>query len=88
MTDPQEFVLHVNALGELVFVYADELADLLNLGEFVVARASHVEPLKMLDGRQCWTADLSPVNGPHLGPYDLRSHALDAERHWLETNLV
>ena len=31
-----------------------------------------------------WLADLSPVGGPILGPYDLRSEALEAEVEWLE----
>ena len=38
-------------------------------------RASHVEP--DADGR--WWADLSPVAGPRLGPFEVRSAALDAE---------
>lgn len=87
MTDPQEFVLHVNALGELVFVYADELAGLLDLGDCIVARASHVEPLN-LPGRVVWTADMEPMDGPQLGPFDSRGEALAAEREWLEANLV
>ena len=42
----------------------------------------HGEP----DAKGRWTADLGPVGGPVLGPFDLRSHALDAELAWLETN--
>ena len=45
-----------------------------------IARGSHVEPT--VDGQ--WTADLSPVNGPVLGPFRCRSDALVAERQWLE----
>jgi hypothetical protein len=33
-----------------------------------------------------WIADLSPVNGPTLGPFTDRAAALDAERGWLVTN--
>ena len=33
-----------------------------------------------------WLADLSPVNGPVLGPFDRRSEALAAELAWLEAN--
>ena len=29
---------------------------------------------------------LAPVNGPRLGPFVLRTEALDAERVWLEEN--
>ena len=57
----------------------DESVDLAALGRPTIARASHVEPTH--DGR--WTADLTPVGGPVLGPFDQRSEALEAEREWL-----
>jgi len=66
--------------GALVFVYHDDLRPLFGLGgEARTARASHVEPTS--DNR--WTADLSPVGGPVLGPFDERSEALKAEVAWL-----
>lgn len=37
-----------------------------------------------VDGR--WTADLSPVAGPTLGPFNTRRAALDAEVAWLIKN--
>jgi hypothetical protein len=58
----------------------DEAIDLAALGRPTIARASHVEPGP--DGR--WTADLTPVGGPVLGPFDRRSGALQAEHDWLE----
>jgi hypothetical protein len=58
----------------------DEAIDLAMLGKPTIKRASSVEP----DERGRWTADLSPVGGPVLGPFDLRSEALEAERDWLE----
>lgn len=58
----------------------DEAIDLHCLGQLVIARGSHVEPTAA--GQ--WTADLSPVNGPVLGPFASRSQALQAEREWLE----
>lgn len=58
----------------------DESIDLAVLGRPTIARASHVEPTP--EGR--WRADLAPVGGPVLGPYDRRSGALEAEREWLE----
>ena len=61
-----------------------ELIDAGDIGEQTVARASHVEPA---DGGG-WTADLSPVGGPVLGPYPLRSAALAAEAEWLTRNLL
>ncbi len=59
-------------------VYAEHI-DLARLGEVGVSRASHVEP----DASGQWTADLSPVGGPVLGPFDRRSDALTAETKWL-----
>ncbi|MFH5806907.1 hypothetical protein [Alienimonas sp. DA493] len=49
------------------------------LGAASVVRASHVEPAP----GGGWTADLSPVGGPTLGPFPLRSAALAAEADWL-----
>jgi hypothetical protein len=67
--------------GRVRCVYDDAL-DLGALGRVVITRASHVEPDP--DGR--WTADLSPVGGPVLGPFGRRSEALAAERTWLDRN--
>jgi hypothetical protein len=58
----------------------DESIDLGALGRPTITRASHVEPGQ--DGR--WVADLAPVGGPVLGPYDRRRAALEAELDWLE----
>jgi hypothetical protein len=57
-----------------------EDVDLRRLGELTIQRASHVEPAS--DGQ--WLANLSPVHGPQLGPFDTRSQALAAELRWLE----
>ena len=67
--------------GQITCLY-DEGIDLSTLGALTIERASHVEPNE--EGR--WLADLSPVGGPGLGPFELRSQALDAERAWLEAN--
>ena len=71
--------------GGVVRCVYDEAIELAALGRFSVERASHVEP----DADGQWLADLSPVGGPVLGPYERRSEALAAEadwlgRHWLE----
>lgn len=58
----------------------DEALDLRCLGSVSISRGSHVEP----DADGQWLADLSPVSGPVLGPFPLRSVALAAERKWLE----
>jgi hypothetical protein len=65
--------------GDVRCVY-EEAIDLNALGRPAIVRASHVEP--DADGR--WRADLSPVGGPVLGPYNRRGEALAAERDWLE----
>jgi hypothetical protein len=70
--------LVIDPRGTLRCVYSEEL-DLHTLGQTSVRRASHVEPTD--DGQ--WTADLQPVGGPILGPFLVRSAALDAELHWL-----
>ena len=44
-----------------------------------ITRASHVEP----DQQGRWLADLTPVAGPVLGPFERRSEALEAEQSWL-----
>ena len=84
-----QYIVHVNAAGELVFVYDDDLAGLLALGTSCVARASHVEPARQesRSGNNGWIADLRPSGGPVLGPFDTRGEALAAERKWLDANL-
>ena len=67
--------------GAVRCLYSEHL-DLAALGSPAITRASHLEPTP--DGR--WLADLSPVHGPTLGPFRLRSQALAAERDWLEAH--
>ena len=67
--------------GSVRCVY-DETIDLTQLGRLSISRGSHVEPDKA--GR--WFADLSPVNGPKLGPFPQRSDALSAEAAWLDAH--
>ena len=65
--------------GTVHCLYGEEL-DLPQLGLLAIARGSHVEPTAA--GQ--WTADMSPVTGPVMGPFPSRSDALTAERQWLE----
>ncbi|MGH7358818.1 MAG: hypothetical protein ACREJR_08390 [Candidatus Rokuibacteriota bacterium] len=65
--------------GTVRFLYDDALRGLLALGPPTIRRASHVEPTP--DGQ--WTADLGPMDGPVLGPFETRAAALDTERAWL-----
>jgi hypothetical protein len=60
-------------------VYAETL-ELSELGTVSIQRGSHVEP----NEEGSWIVDLSPVGGPRLGPFRLRSKALAAEVTWLE----
>lgn len=66
--------------GTITFIYSDDLQPLLGLGTPTIRRASHVEANS--DGQ--WEADMSPSNGPLLGPFQLRSEALAAEVAWLQ----
>jgi hypothetical protein len=67
--------------GDVRCIY-DETISLSKLGKVSIRRASHVEP--DADGR--WYADMSPVHGPRLGPFDTRTDALSAEVQWLNEN--
>jgi hypothetical protein len=69
--------------GDACTIY-DERFDVACLGEVTIRRASFVEP----DARGRWFADLSPVDGPQLGPFGKRSAALDAEVAWLRLHVV
>ncbi len=70
--------LRIDPHGIIRCVY-DEALDLSVLGSLTITRASHVEP----DGDGLWWSDLSPVQGPRLGPFGRRSEALAAEAAWL-----
>ena len=74
-----EIVVTTSGQARMVF---DDRVDARKLGPITIERGSHVEPTS--DGR--WTADLSPVDGPILGPFDKRREALDAEVTWLQSN--
>ena len=73
--------LIINQRGMVRCIY-DESIELLQLGTPEITRGSHVEPTSA--GQ--WTADLSPVQGPLLGPFRNRTAALAAEVDWLKTH--
>ncbi|QDV11458.1 hypothetical protein CA51_13220 [Rosistilla oblonga] len=71
----------VTASGRVKSVYGETI-NLASIGTLDIQRGSHVEPNQ--EGQ--WMADLSPVDGPLLGPFDNRSEALAAEVAWLHEN--
>jgi hypothetical protein len=73
--------LIVDRRGRVRCLYGERL-DLRMLGPVAIRRASHLEP----DDQGRWWANLAPVGGPNLGPFDRRSEALDAEIAWLQEN--
>jgi len=73
--------LRIDPGGGIRCLYDDAL-DLSVFGPLKISRGSHVEPTSL--GQ--WTADLSPVQGPVLGPFPNRTAALAAEREWLDTH--
>jgi len=76
-------VIKVDKTGVVRFVYCDELRSLLDEGQATILRVSSVEP----NAYGQWIADLGPVNGPALGPFQFRREALNAEVAWLERRL-
>lgn len=71
-----ELLIQTN--GSVRCIYGETL-DLNQLGCVSIQRGSHVEP----NTAGQWTAELSPVDGPTLGPFVTRSEALAAEERWL-----
>ena len=70
--------LIVSGTGVVRCIYS-EAFPLSQLGNLSITRASHVEPNSV--GQ--WMADLSPVGGPVLGPFEFRTDAIAAEVDWL-----
>ena len=64
--------------GDIRCVYGEAI-DLAAIGNLLIQRGSHVEPI---DANQ-WLTDLAPVAGPVLGPFPQRSQAVAAEVDWL-----
>lgn len=71
----------ITATGHGRCVYSEDI-DLTTLGKLSIRRGSHVESTP--DAQ--WTADMSPVGGPVLGPFQRCSEAIAAERDWLAEN--
>ncbi|MCB0359251.1 MAG: hypothetical protein KDD44_06435 [Bdellovibrionales bacterium] len=75
----------ISANGNLRYIWDDELGQMLRPLNNVrqIARASHVEPTD--DGK--WIADMGPVGGGILGPFDNRADALRQEVAYLRYHL-
>ncbi|WP_339688610.1 MULTISPECIES: hypothetical protein [Gimesia] len=71
--------LSISPQGTVHCVYSEAI-DLATLGRLAISRGSYVEP----DAAGQWLVDLSPVDGPQLGPFAQRSAALKSEMDWLE----
>ena len=70
--------IRIKPSGTAMCIYSDALP-LSQIGKLSIKRASHVEPNSV--GQ--WMADLSPVGGPVLGPFEFRTDAIVAEVDWL-----
>ena len=73
----------IKPTGVFISIYNDAF-DYSEFGKPQIRRASHVEP----DTTGHWFADLSPVDGPTLGPFDKRNEAIDAELEFLNAMLA
>ncbi len=71
-------------LGGNVRMIYSELIEPHAFGEPRIERVSFAEP----DQNGFWWATLTPVNGPRLGPYLMRSKAVEAEIAWLKEFLL
>ena len=75
--------LLIDSRGQIRCVYGERI-DLASLGRLEIRRASHVEP----DEHGHWWADMAPTGGPKLGPFALRSLAVEAETQWLARSFL
>ena len=78
-----EIPFRIDANGESLHAYNDKMIGLRRkFGEGSIRRASHVEP------QGCkFTADMKPMGGPVLGPFDTHQQALKEENAWLRRHL-
>ena len=79
-----ELIINFDSDGYLHSIYNEDI-NLVELGKLNITRASYVEP----DENGQWFADMSPLQkGVKLGPFKLRSLALQAEREWINNYLL
>lgn len=82
-----ETTVHILADGTVNYIFYDDIKPLVDIGPTVINRASHVDPEMSVEGVK-WYADLHPVDGPKLGPFDTREEAIVAEVKWLDENYL
>ena len=73
----------IKPTGVFIGIYSDSF-EYENIGRPQIRRASHVEP----DTTGHWFADMSPIDGPTLGPFDKRNEAIDAELEFINLMLA
>ena len=78
-----KMVIAIKPDGTMQFIYKDEMARIIKKGNAKIKRASYVEPKE-----NKWTANLSPLKGPILGPFPLRKTALQEEEKWIQQNVL
>lgn len=98
---PKKIRISIPLAGGPRAIHSPEAKAVLEkLGAIETRRASHVEPtseiseeaLKMLGASReqlppdKWWADMLPVRGPVLGPFDTREEALSEEVVWLNAH--
>jgi hypothetical protein len=76
--------IRITGTGEVRYIHSDSVHAALkpHLSNNQPRRASHVEPTGPAG---TWIADMSPMGGPSLGPFENRSDALVVEVDWLRT---
>jgi hypothetical protein len=87
----EEVVIVIPDDGPMRFIYnEDMMQSLMAHGEARVSRVSHVEPGDDAKGQDPlkWYADMGPVSGPVLGPFDGRTQALNEEVAWLSKHAL
>ena len=92
-------IIRVEANGTVLLLHNTKTVRAINAvlnGTVEIRRASHVEPLNVDPHGESnkyepkWNVDLRPVGGPgSLTPlFYTREEALNAETHWIETNIL
>lgn len=96
MSQSRVVVFYISPDGSEIRYVHDDAVDVSlispNPENATITRASHVEPVQSGPDKNKFTADLTPVGGPVLGPFEQRGLALSEEikvlNNMLETDSV